>query len=164
MRLPSRQHRDYLKIGELAELLDTTPRTIRLYEELGIILPERTEGGTRLYARKDLKRMEVALRLSRSGVGLELIGHLATLRNQCESGAQATACVLPQLSALQADIQSEIELLGKLEQEIAAARKLIDQCRTCPNRPNRRECPHCPVDRGIDSSDIARLIWDPDCP
>ncbi|MGZ8239822.1 MAG: MerR family transcriptional regulator [Methylobacter sp.] len=164
MRLPSRQHRDFLKIGELAECLSTTPRTIRLYEELGVIVPARTQAGTRLYARKDMKRMEVALRLSRCGVGLELIRRLATLRGHCESGTQAVASVLPQLSALQDDIRANIEQLSKLEREIEVARALIDQCRDCPNRPNRLDCPHCPVDKNIELSDIARLIWDPDCP
>jgi DNA-binding transcriptional MerR regulator len=164
MRLPPRQHRDFLKIGELAELLSTTPRTIRLYEELGVIAPARTEAGTRLYARKELKRMEAALKLSRSGIGLELIGRLATLRSQCESGKEAAATVLPQLSALQGGIRSHLEQLGQLERDIAKACDLIGQCRDCPNRPNRRDCPHCPVDKNVELSEVARLIWDPDCP
>jgi len=164
MRLPPRKQRDFLKIGELAELLSTTPRTIRLYEELGVLGPARTEAGTRLYAAKDVKRMDVALRLSRSGVNLELIASLATLRAECPTGTQAAATVLPQLSALQADIRASIEQLGKLEQDIATARDLIRQCEHCPNRPNRTDCPQCPVDKNVDLSDIARLIWDPDCP
>lgn len=164
MRLPPREQRDFLKIGELAEFLSTTPRTIRLYEELGVLVPARTEAGTRLYARKDLKRMEVALKLSRCGVGLELIRHLATLRSQCESGKQAVASVLPQLSALQDDIRANIDQLSKLERDIEIARGLINQCQGCPNRPNRLDCPHCPVDKHIELSEMARLIWDPDCP
>jgi DNA-binding transcriptional MerR regulator len=164
MRLPSRNQRDFLKIGELAELLSTTPRTIRLYEELGVLGPRRTEAGTRLYARKDLKRMEVALRLSRSGISLELISRLATLRGECPTGTQAAATVLPQLSDLQADIRASIEQLLKLEQDIESARDLIRHCENCPNRPNRTDCPDCAVDKHIELSDIARLIWDPDCP
>jgi len=164
MRLPPRQQRDFLKIGELAELLSTTPRTIRLYEDLGILVPARTKAGTRLYARKDLKRMEVALKLSRCGVSLEQVSRLATLRNQYQSGAQAVSGVLPQLSRLQDDIRANIEQLTQLEHEIENARDLIGQCRDCPNRPNRLDCPHCPVDKDIELSTIARLIWDPDCP
>lgn len=164
MRLPPRQHRDFLKIGELAELLSTTPRTIRLYEELGVLAPVRTEAGTRLYARKDLKRMEVALNLSRSGVGLEQVGRLATLRVRYPSGAEAACGVLPELSALQAAIRADIERLTQLEHDIEKARGLIGQCRGCPKRPNRRDCPDCPVDRQVELSAIARLIWDPECP
>lgn len=164
MRLPPRQQRDFLKIGELAELLSTTPRTIRLYEELGILVPARTEAGTRLYARKDLKRMEVALNLARSGIGLEVISHLATLRDQYPSGAEAVCEVLPELSALQEAVRVNIDRLIRLEHDIEKARSLIGQCRGCPNRPNRRDCPDCPVDKHIELSAIARLIWDPDCP
>lgn len=164
MRLPPRQQRDFLKIGELAELLSTTPRTIRLYEELGILVPARTEAGTRLYARKDLKRMEVALNLTRSGIGLDVISHLATLRDQYPSGTEAVCGVLPELSALQEAIRVNIDRLTQLEHDVEKARSLIGQCRDCPNRPNRRDCPDCAVDKHIELSAIARLIWDPDCP
>jgi DNA-binding transcriptional MerR regulator len=164
MRLPPRQHRDVLKIGELAELLSTTTRTIRLYEELGVIVPARTEAGTRLYARKDLKRMAVALALSRCGVDLKSIGLLSTLRSQCETGAQAAENVLPQLANLQAGIRTQMEQLAKLERDIDRARDLVGRCANCPNHPNRHDCPHCEVDKNIELSDVARLIWDPDCP
>ncbi len=44
-----------LRIGELAELTGTTPRTIRYYEEIGL-LPgaEREQGKHRLYAERDV--------------------------------------------------------------------------------------------------------------
>jgi DNA-binding transcriptional MerR regulator len=164
MRLPPRDQRDFLKIGELAEVLSTTPRTIRLYEELGLIVPARTAAGTRLYARKDLKRMEAALKLGRCGVSLEQIQRLAAGRAECPSGAQASAAMAVQLTALQAEIRASIEQLRRLEQDIETARGLIGQCADCPNRPNRTDCPHCPVDGNVELSDIARLIWDPDCP
>ncbi|MFP4132277.1 MAG: MerR family transcriptional regulator, partial [Thiohalospira sp.] len=38
-----------LNIGELAERLGTTPRTLRFYEEEGLLAPERSPGGTRRY-------------------------------------------------------------------------------------------------------------------
>lgn len=164
MRLPPRDQRDFLKIGELADALSTTPRTIRLYEELGLIVPARTAAGTRLYARRDLKRMEAALMLGRCGVSLEQIQRLATGRAVCPSGAQASAAMAAQLTALQDEIRAAIERLQQLQQDIATARGLIGQCGDCPNRPNRTDCPHCPVDANVELSDIARLIWDPECP
>jgi len=164
MRLPPREQRDVLKIGELAELLATTPRTIRLYEALGVIVPARTEAGTRLYARKDVKRMAVALALSSCGVDLETIGRLATLRSQYPTGSKASENVLPELAALETGLRDQIERLSRLEQDIAAARALISHCRDCPNQPNRQDCPHCEVEKRVDLSDIARLIWDSDTP
>ena len=62
-----------LRIGEVAELTGTTPRTIRYYEEIGL-LPEaedRASGKRRLYARADVERLQELIRL-RDLLGLSL--------------------------------------------------------------------------------------------
>ena len=54
-----------LRIGELAELTGTTPRTIRYYEEIGL-LPEheqREQGKRRLYTESDVERLQELVRL-----------------------------------------------------------------------------------------------------
>ncbi len=161
MRLPKRTEREVLKIGEMAEELGTTPRTIRLYEELGLISPERTEGGTRLYARKDLKRMATALRLSRVGIDLETIQHLATTREHYLSGQAACTAMLPLLQALRIRVNTLMDDLEALELDLERADMLVRQCNNCPNKPNRTDCPDCPVEKNVDLSEIARLVWDP---
>jgi DNA-binding transcriptional MerR regulator len=40
-----------------AELLDLPPATLRLYERKGLVLPARTDGGTRRYSADDIDRM-----------------------------------------------------------------------------------------------------------
>ncbi|MGR8936057.1 MAG: MerR family transcriptional regulator [Gammaproteobacteria bacterium] len=161
MRLPPREQRDFLKIGELADELGTTPRTIRLYEELGLIVPDRTAGGTRLYARKDMKRMAIALRLGRCGIDLEFLKRLACTRQECSSGKEASKAIQPLLDDLRHRVRSLQEDLEQLERDLERADMLIRQCSDCPNRPNRKDCPNCPVDKNVDLTDIARLIWDP---
>jgi DNA-binding transcriptional MerR regulator len=62
-----------LRIGEVAELTGTTPRTIRYYEEIGL-LPEaedRAQGKRRLYAADDVERLRELIRL-RDLLGLSL--------------------------------------------------------------------------------------------
>jgi len=62
-----------LRIGEVAELTGTTPRTIRYYEEIGL-LPEATDrvsGKRRLYTRADVDRLAELIRL-RDLLGLSL--------------------------------------------------------------------------------------------
>jgi DNA-binding transcriptional MerR regulator len=164
MRLPKKPDRDVLKIGEMAEELGTTARTIRLYEELGLITPERTEGGTRLYAKKDSKRMATALQLSRVGIDLETIQKLAKTREGYLSGQQACSAMMPLLQELKARVGSLMDDLENLEIDLERADMLIRQCSHCPNRPNRKECPDCPVEKNVDLSGIARLVWDPCSP
>jgi DNA-binding transcriptional MerR regulator len=62
-----------LRIGEVAERVGVTPRTIRYYEELGLLGTgaERTKGAHRLYGEADVARMRELLRL-RDLLGLSL--------------------------------------------------------------------------------------------
>ena len=164
MRLPPKHQRDVLKIGELAEELGTTPRTIRLYEELGLIAPDRTEGGTRLYAKKDLKRMAIALQLGRVGIELESVQKLAQTREQCGTGKEASAAMQPLLDDLRKRVRGLLNDLEELDRDLERADMLIRQCENCQNRPNRKDCPDCPINKNVDLTNIVRLIWDPNCP
>ena len=61
-----------LRIGELAELTGTTPRTIRYYEEIGLLEGrERAQGKHRLYTDEDVARVKEIVRL-RDLLGLSL--------------------------------------------------------------------------------------------
>ena len=56
-------------ISELAREFDITPRTIRYYEDQGLIAPSR-EGRNRVYSRRDRIRLKLALRGKRLGISL----------------------------------------------------------------------------------------------
>jgi DNA-binding transcriptional MerR regulator len=62
-----------LRIGEVARLVETTPRTIRYYEEIGLLSEsaERDHGRHRLYTEGDVERLRELLRL-RDLLGLSL--------------------------------------------------------------------------------------------
>jgi len=54
----------YLQIGEVAERTGVTQRTLRFYEEKGLLKPpSRMDGGFRLYSEDDVKRVEQVRRL-----------------------------------------------------------------------------------------------------
>ncbi len=54
----------YLQIGEIAERTGVTQRTLRFYEEKGLLKPPtRMEGGFRLYSEADIQRVEAIKRL-----------------------------------------------------------------------------------------------------
>jgi MerR family transcriptional regulator, repressor of the yfmOP operon len=65
--------RETFRIGEVAELTGTTPRTIRYYEEIGLLPPaaERELGKHRCYTPADVERVQEILRL-RNLLGLSL--------------------------------------------------------------------------------------------
>jgi MerR family transcriptional regulator/heat shock protein HspR len=67
-------------ISSVAESYQIHPQTLRLYERLGLLLPSRSDGNTRLYTEEDLQRLEIILTLTRDlGVnlaGVEVILHM----------------------------------------------------------------------------------------
>jgi MerR family transcriptional regulator, repressor of the yfmOP operon len=70
-RMPAQERP--LRIGEVAELTGTTPRTIRYYEEIGLLdpAPERAQGKHRFYTEADVERVREIIRL-RDLLGLSL--------------------------------------------------------------------------------------------
>jgi DNA-binding transcriptional MerR regulator len=56
-------------IGELAKSMDITPRSIRFYEEQGLLNPTRS-GQNRIYMKKDRVRLKLILRGKRLGFSL----------------------------------------------------------------------------------------------
>ena len=105
--------------------------------------------------------MAIALQLGRVGIELESVQKLARTREQCGSGKEASAAMQPLLDDLRKRVRG---LLDDLNRDLERADMLIRQCGNCPNRPNRKDCPHCPVDKNVDLTNIARLVWDPNCP
>ena len=66
------------KISELAKEFDITTRSIRFYEDMGLIQPER-KGSMRIYQRRDRVRLKLILRGKRLGFSLAEIRDLLDL-------------------------------------------------------------------------------------
>ena len=60
-------------ISVAAELVGMHPQTLRLYETKGLVRPNRTPGGTRLYSEADVERLRIIQRLT-TELGLNLAG------------------------------------------------------------------------------------------
>jgi DNA-binding transcriptional MerR regulator len=150
------------KIGDVAETLGTTIRTIRYYEEEGLLTPVRTDGGTRLYAARHIDRLRAILRLAQSGYSLETIRELARMREQCATGDETGAAVAARLDALLADIDRRMHELRSLALEIRSARNTVQQCAGCRNPPSTAGCPKCPVVDRLPYIELLNLIWDED--
>ncbi len=70
-------------ISAVAELYKIHPQTLRLYERVGLLMPSRSEGNTRLYTDADLERLEVILNLTRElGVNLAGIEIILNMRDK----------------------------------------------------------------------------------
>jgi DNA-binding transcriptional MerR regulator len=150
-----------MKVGEVAKVLGATTRTLIYYEEEGLLKPKRTPKGTRVYGEHDVKRVEIAMRLSALGIPIKRIKELAGARERCETGGEASRRVVSYLSELRTEIQQKLAQLSAVERDIERADALVRQCSACTRKPSHTGCPTCPVERNLDQSSLARLIWDP---
>ena len=70
-------------ISVAADLVGMHPQTLRLYEQKGLVSPQRTPGNTRLYSEADLERLRLIQRLT-TEFGLNLAGVEVVLRMEDE--------------------------------------------------------------------------------
>jgi DNA-binding transcriptional MerR regulator len=60
-----------MRIGEVARSCEVNPKTVRYYEEIGVLpKPSRTASGHRIYAKEDLLRLQFIRRLKSAGLSL----------------------------------------------------------------------------------------------
>ncbi len=70
-------------ISVAAELVGTHPQTLRIYEQKGLVHPQRTAGNTRLYSDADVERVRLIQQLT-SELGLNLAGVARVLHMEDE--------------------------------------------------------------------------------
>jgi MerR family transcriptional regulator, repressor of the yfmOP operon len=85
------REKELSRVGEVAERLGVSPRTIKYYEELGLIQPEaRSSGGFRLYGEEDVRRLERILRMKGIGYSLATIRELLAVRDAAQEADKVT--------------------------------------------------------------------------
>ena len=70
-------------VGQTAELANIHPQTLRQYDRLGLVRPQRTDGGARRYCLRDIARLTRAQRLSQDeGINLAGIAWILSLEEE----------------------------------------------------------------------------------
>ncbi len=83
---------NHQQIGEVAERTGLSLRTIRYYEEVGLVTPAtRSHGGFRLYSEVDVARLELIKRMKPLDFSLEEMRELLTALDSLESDATPAA-------------------------------------------------------------------------
>ncbi len=148
------------KIGDVAHQLDTTTRSLRFYEEEGLIKTSRSNKGTRLYNDEDIKRFDAIISLTRIGISLQEIKRLACVRNKSKTGNESSHKVAAQLSELLENVEQKIHEYVEMKNQIKRAKTIVQKCFGCRKRPTRNACDSCPVGKQLEKAQLLYLIWD----
>lgn len=121
------------RIGELAQRVGLTERTIRYYEELGLLdSVKRLEGGQRLYTEDDVRRLRFVQKLKMLGLSLQEMLELERLYRRHRSNREVLPRLVELLDAHLATTDLRINELAALRDEVRSyrehvARRLLEE-------------------------------------
>jgi DNA-binding transcriptional MerR regulator len=118
----------YFKISELANLLEMSPRTIRYYEEIGLLdSVKRIEGGKRVYTDRDYQCLRFIKRLKHLGLTLSEIHELEDIYQIHRTNRKVPPRLFELLDSHVGKIDERINSLIRLKADILNYRENICQ-------------------------------------
>lgn len=130
-----------VRIGDLAKASGKTQRALRLYEELGLLVPEtRTAGGFRTYGADALERVRWIGKLQELGFTLQQIQQVveATLGAGPKAAMEQARTLYAEK---QAEVAAQIERLQQLQSELATSLQYLETCvSTCTAKGTSSSC------------------------
>jgi len=133
-------------IGDIAKRLGITQRSIRYYEELGLIHPARTGGRFRIYAEAEVERLKTVLLLKDLGMSLDEIGSLIKLWHEGIS-SEVTPKLRDALLKRLADFRSMERKYRQGIDQLNEVLKVLKVCETCGHAVEESTCKHCLEDK-----------------
>ncbi|HEX2026537.1 MAG TPA: MerR family transcriptional regulator [Nitriliruptorales bacterium] len=130
------------QIGEVADRVGLSLRTVRYYEEVGLVEPSgRTPGGFRLYTDDDVARLHLIKRMKPLGFTLEETRDLLAVRDALHSGELDAAAVTEAAARLSMYAAAATARCEELGARLAAAEKFAAALRRETVRHAGREHP-----------------------
>lgn len=120
----------YKRIGEMAEEFGVTLRTLRFYEDKGLLTPLR-QGNMRLYDHRDQTRLKLVLLGRKVGFSLREVKQMMDLYEPAGSNVRQLKVTLEkserQMARLQAQKAALDEAIGELSGAMSTVRTLLDE-------------------------------------
>lgn len=127
----------YYTISELTELFDITPRTLRYYEEVGLVQPER-RGSRRIYHNRDRVRIQLILRGRRLGFSLQDIADMLSLYDADPTEVTQLQQVISRGDEKLSDLEAQIRDLTAIRDEILELRRRMVETLSEKRQEERR--------------------------
>jgi MerR family transcriptional regulator, repressor of the yfmOP operon len=120
-------HEGTITVRDAAARLGVTPRTLKYYEELGIVVPVRSESRYRLYEASDLDKLARVLRLRSLGFSLTAITAMIQQPFEAPPGGGSPRLSNASLKTLKATLVTQLEAL---DARVAQVRRELKEAAT----------------------------------
>ncbi|EJF88614.1 MerR family transcriptional regulator [Bartonella tamiae] len=108
---------EYYSIGELTREFNLTARTLRYYEDQGLLVPFR-RGRTRLYTHMDRRRLQQILRAKRLNFSLHEIAQLLTLSDKALYQEDKVKTILTEIKQKRMDLMQMRQDIDELSHDL----------------------------------------------
>ncbi|MGI8412572.1 MAG: heat shock protein transcriptional repressor HspR [Solirubrobacteraceae bacterium] len=116
-RIEVSSDRGVFMISVAAELAEMHPQTLRMYEARGLIEPQRSPKGTRLYSHRDVDRLRRIQEMT-AQLGMNLAGVERVLELEQQLAAMSRKVAV--LEARAGELRGEVQRLEQLRRELRA--------------------------------------------
>lgn len=135
-----------LTTGEMARRSSNTLRTVRFYEEEGILRPvRRTDGGHRLFDRRELERLMLVTDMRAAGLSLDEIKQILEIKQRAQTGGDAAKQATEILTRRIAELREKLLVLQRLQQDLSETTEVIAGCVECTHTHEPGRCDTCAV-------------------
>ena len=131
---------DYLTIGKVSELVNVNPRTLRYYDNIGLLSPSyRSESGYRLYSPQDIEKYNFICRAKELGLNLDEIKSILSLteKGMCLSVKRRVGELL---DLKMGEIDNRIKELKLLKEEFLKFRSILGKNEIHPKLNSMCSC------------------------
>jgi DNA-binding transcriptional MerR regulator len=150
-----------LTTGDMARYSNNTLRTVRFYEEEGILRPaRRTEGGHRLFERSELDRLMLVSDMRMAGLSLDEIKHILEVKQASATGGEAAKSAMKILASRVHELRDKLLVLTRLQRDLERTSDVMTACLDCTDSKFPSHCERCDV--FTNCSDLPRslrVLW-----
>ncbi|MEW5850272.1 MAG: MerR family transcriptional regulator [Myxococcota bacterium] len=145
--------------GDLARLTGNTLRTVRYYEEVGLLsTAARSEGRHRRFTREDVHRLRTITDLRAVGLSLDEVARVLKVRLRKPEGNEQVKVAASLIDEQLAQLRERIATLTRVEKDLAVARQLLEECHSCEELREQGSCQDCDVLKGADSNVLVSIM------
>ncbi|MCK6529294.1 MerR family transcriptional regulator [Myxococcota bacterium] len=154
------ERKGLLTSGDLARLTRNTVRTVRFYEERGLLVPSaRSSGGHRLYTEDQVKLLEWISALRDAGIPLGTMSRIIELRRSDEDRHRVAREIRELLGRELAELQRRVEVIQTVQDELTASARLFAVCAACKSDGYDDECESCEARAKVLPKSGLGVLW-----
>nr|WP_256205261.1 MerR family DNA-binding transcriptional regulator [Piscibacillus halophilus] len=109
---------NFYSISDMADMFNVSTRTIRYYEEIGLLKPERNQNGYRIYGKKEKIQLQLIFRGKKYGFSLDEIKDMILLFDEDPTGREQLKKTIEYGERKVQEVTQSIEELMSLKNEM----------------------------------------------